>query len=208
MNPAGDDEDGSSRRSFLLSTGGLLTGAWLTSQWPAIAAAAHYAESMAEVPAPAGFEFFSAAEAADVDAIAAQIVPSGATPGARETHAVSFIDRSLMTFFSGRAEAFRQGLSEFQAGFGAAHGDAAAFAAAQPEVQIAYLKTVDRTPFFDSVRELTVLGMFCLPKYGANFQETGWNLIGFEDRHVFVPPFGYYDRDYAGFVPYSAEKRS
>ena len=28
----------------------------------------------------------------------------------------------------------------------------------------------------------------------------GWKLIGFEDRHVFQPPFGYYDRDYPGFV--------
>ena len=24
--------------------------------------------------------------------------------------------------------------------------------------------------------------------------------MGFEDRHVFVPPFGYYDRNYPGFV--------
>jgi hypothetical protein len=28
----------------------------------------------------------------------------------------------------------------------------------------------------------------------------GWKLIGFEDRHVFEPPFGYYDRDYPGFL--------
>ena len=29
---------------------------------------------------------------------------------------------------------------------------------------------------------------------------SGWKLIGFEDRHAFQPPFGYYDRDYPGFV--------
>jgi hypothetical protein len=44
--------------------------------------------------------------------------------------------------------------------------------------------------------------MFCSPRYRGNYRETGWKLIGFEDQHVFTPPFGYYDRDYAGFVPY------
>jgi hypothetical protein len=28
----------------------------------------------------------------------------------------------------------------------------------------------------------------------------GWKLIGFEDRHFFQPPFGFYDRGYPGFV--------
>ena len=27
----------------------------------------------------------------------------------------------------------------------------------------------------------------------------GWGLIGFQDQHVFSPPFGHYDRDYPGF---------
>ena len=27
-----------------------------------------------------------------------------------------------------------------------------------------------------------------------------WLLLGFEDRHVFEPPFGDYDRDYPGFT--------
>ena len=40
---------------------------------------------------------------------------------------------------------------------------------------------------------LTLLGMFTSPKYGGNFQGSGWKLMGFVDRHVFAPPFGYYD---------------
>jgi hypothetical protein len=36
----------------------------------------------------------------------------------------------------------------------------------------------------------------------------GWKLMGFEDQHIFTPPFGDYDRDYAGFVPYATEKKS
>jgi len=42
--------------------------------------------------------------------------------------------------------------------------------------------------------------MFALPQYGGNRDSVGWKLIGFEDLHVFHPPFGYYDRDYPGFV--------
>jgi hypothetical protein len=36
-----DDPQVASRRSFLLSSGGLLGPAWLAAQWPAITAAAH-----------------------------------------------------------------------------------------------------------------------------------------------------------------------
>ena len=42
--------------------------------------------------------------------------------------------------------------------------------------------------------------MFTLPAYGGNRDRVGWKLIGFEDTHAFYPPFGYYDRDYPGFV--------
>lgn len=198
-----DDQDTPSRRSFLLSTGGWLTSAWLGTHWSAIAAAAHHAEELAAAPTPAGFQFFSPGEAADVGAIAAQIVPSGATPGAHEAHAVYFTDRALSTFFAGWASDYRAGLTEFQSKFHAANPSAASFAAASSDEQIAFLKTVDHTPFFETERTLTLLGMFTSPKYGGNYQGSGWKLMGFEDRHIFAPPFGYYDAEYPGFVPYT-----
>jgi len=202
MNSSGGDQD-NSRRSFLLSGGGFLTSVWLAAHWPAIDAAAHHAAAVSEVPAAAGFEFLSAADAADIEAIAAQIVPSGATPGAREAHAVYFIDRALGTFFAAWAADFRPGLGDFQAKFRAANPTLAAFAKSDPGQQIAFLKTVERTPFFDSVRTLTLLGMFSSPKYGGNYQTAGWRLMGFVDQHAFTPPFGHYDRQYTGFVPYT-----
>jgi Gluconate 2-dehydrogenase subunit 3 len=191
-----------SRRSFLLASGGWLGGAWIASQWPAIAAAAHHAETMPADVSPAHFELMTAADAADVDAICMQIVPSGATPGAREAHAVYFIDRSLSTYFASMAPDYRLGLVEFQARFRAVE-PAKAFAAADAQTQEAFLKTVDRTPFFEATRFLTVLGLFSSPKYGGNFQGSGWKLLGFVDQHAFAPPFGYYDAQYQGFVPYS-----
>jgi hypothetical protein len=205
MHPTDGDRESGSRRSFLLSSGALLSGAWIAAHWPSIAAAAHHADGMPAVPAPEGFEFLNAADAADTEAIAAQVVPSGATPGAREARAVYFIDRALATFFSDRARDFRAGLADFQAVFRAS-SPAASFAAAAPEMQIDHLKTVDRTPFFETVRTLTLLGMFSSPKYGGNFRGGGWQLMGFVDQHAFAPPFGYYDREYSGFVPYTPGK--
>jgi gluconate 2-dehydrogenase gamma chain len=202
-----EDPEGTSRRSFLLSAGSLFTAAWLGTQWAAITAAAHHAADMAaadvaSAPQWKGFQFLSESESKDVDAIAGQIVPSGATPGAREAHAVYFIDRAMATFFAAWSGEFRAGLAEFQSQFHALHPDATSFAAAGPATQISFLRTVDRTSFFETARMLTVLGMFSSPKYGGNTEGLGWKMMGFEDRHAFTPPFGYYDANYTGFVPY------
>jgi hypothetical protein len=207
MNPTEGDRD-NSRRSFLLSSGGWLSGVWIAAHWPAIASAAHHAENAPAVSAPAGFEFLTAEEAADVDAISAQIVPSGTTPGAREAHSVYFIDRAMATFFSAWAPDLRSGLGEFQAKFRADNPASVSFAKTGSEQQIAYLKTVDDTPFFEAMRTLTILGMFSSPKYGGNFGGAGWSMMGFADQHAFTPPFGHYDREYTGFVPYAHEKGS
>ena len=197
----------SSRRSFLLSSGSTLSGAWLAANWPTIVQAAEHSHSHAET-APDTFRFLRPAEVADVDAITAQIVPSGKTPGAREAHATHFIDHSLATIFSWRADHFRSGLAQFQSTFHSTHPGGAAFAHASSDIQIAYLASVEDTEFFQTTRLLTLLGMFSSPKYGGNFNEVGWKMLGFVDEHVFSPPFGYYDAQYTGFVPYAPEKHT
>ena len=62
------------------------------------------------------------------------------------------------------------------------------------------MRTVEQTPFFERMRLLTLVGMFAMPKYGGNRDGIGWKLLGFQDQHIFQPPFGYYDRDYPGFA--------
>jgi hypothetical protein len=207
MKPSDENQNDNSRRSFLLSGGGWLTGAWIAAHLPGIAAAAHHAEQMPADLASARWQFFSQGDGLDVEALCSQIVPSGATPGAREAHAAYFIDRSLATYFAAMAPEYRNGLGEFQSQFLAAN-PGRSFAAASPPVQMAFLKTADRTPFFETTRMLTVLGMFSSPKYGGNYQGAGWKLMGFVDQHAFAPPFGYYDAEYKGFVPYPSEKRA
>jgi hypothetical protein len=203
------EEADPSRRSFLAATAKLASTSWIAMHWPQIAAAqemSHAGHDMAAAPGPKAISTLTAAEAADVDAISNQIVPGGATPGARAAHAVNFIDNALGGFFKDQAPSFRKGLAEFQAAYAAKNGAGTPFAKATDAQQIAYLQTVDKTPFFLAVRRLTVLGIIAMPKYGGNFEGVGSKLIGVVDRHVWRPPFGYYDKDYAGFVPYPGTK--
>ena len=94
-----------SRRMFLRVMGGALGGAWLTLDLSKVAAAAHAAQRAQDEPGQPSTAFLSQAELADVDAIAAQIIPSDATPGAREAGVALFIDRALATFFGRMAPA-------------------------------------------------------------------------------------------------------
>jgi len=193
-----------SRRQFLAGIGNLASAAWITMNWPQIALAAEQADHAAHraTAPPTALTTLSAAEAAEVDAIANQIVPGGATPGARDARVLYFIDNALGSFFAAQLPSFRQGLADFESAYAARHGAVTPFSAASEAQQIAWLQEVDETPFFTAVRRLSVLGLLALPKYGGNHEGVGWNLIGMEDRHFWAPPFGYYDRDYPGFEPY------
>jgi len=193
-----------SRRQFVAAIGNLASAGWIAMNWPQIAAAAeHEGHAGHDMTAPpATLKTLTAAEAAEVDAIANQIVPGGANPGARDAHAVYFIDNALGGFFAAQLPSFRKGLAEFNSAYAARYGAGKPFSAAPEAQQIAFLHEVDKTPFFMAVRRLTVLGIIALPKYGGNHDGLGSKLIGVVDRHVWAPPFGYYDQDYAGFVPY------
>ena len=206
MNTPNDDKN--ARRSFLRIVGGTIGASCLGLDWSEIAAAAHHAaavNSSGDTRAPT---FLTSAEAADVEAITAQIIPTDSTPGAREAGVLFFIDRGLTSFFAHQAVEFRAGLKEFQARFHTWRPAASSFAALAPDQQIEFLRTIDHTPFFDSIRLLTVLGMFSIPAYGGNRDGIGWKLLGFVDEHTFQPPFGYYDRDYPGFATDAAAKGS
>jgi gluconate 2-dehydrogenase gamma chain len=196
----------SSRRQFLAAISALGSASWIAMNWPQIAAAAepmgHDMMMMVAPTTPATLATLSAAEAAEVDAIANLIVPGGDTPGAREAGAVQFIDNALGGFFAAQAPSFREGLAAFDKAYAARYGAGAPFSAAAEAQQIAWLHEVDTTPFFMAVRRLTVLGLIALPKYGGNHDGLGSKLIGVVNHHVWSPPFGYYDQDYAGFTPY------
>jgi gluconate 2-dehydrogenase gamma chain len=143
--------------------------------------------------------FFSQAEATAVGALVEQVIPSDDTPGAREMGVVNFIDHGLAGFLAPLASDFRTGLAGFEASCRAAHPGAAGFASLSSDQQVRWLQQVEHTPFFESLQQLTVLGALSMPDYGGNHNGLGWQLIGFEGMHAYLPPFGFYDRDYPGF---------
>ena len=153
----------------------------------------------AEARASTTLRFLGESEAATISALVAQVIPADDTPGALEMGVVNFIDHALGGFLAPLAADFRRGLEDFESGCRAAHPGGAGFASLDGGQQVQWLHAVEHTPFFVSLQQLTVLGALVMPGYGGNRNGLGWQLIGFEDMHAFVPPFGYYDRDYPGF---------
>ena len=194
------EQNSLSRRAFLVALADALGVSTVALGWPEVARAAHNAHAAAQDSDAPSTRFFTPADAADVEAIAATIIPDGTTPGAREAGVIHFIDRALSTFFSRLGPDFRVQLATFQNNCRERNTGTATFAELPPERRVEFMRTVEQTPFFEQMRLLSLLGMFSSPAYGGNVEGAGWKLLGFEDRHVFEPPFGWYDRDYPGFA--------
>ncbi len=191
-----------SRRSFVASATGVLA-ALAALDWSKVAQAAEHAHAAVADPSTT-IANLGVTQAACVAAIAARIVPTDDLPGATEAGVVYFIDRGLGSFLATGREGFLKGLAEFETQVAAAHAGEA-FSALPAEAQDAFLKGVETTAFFNQIRMWTLFGLLASPSYGGNRGLAGWKLTGFEEAHAFTPPFGYYDRDYPGFVPYSKD---
>lgn len=138
----------------------------------------------------------NADEAAEFEAIAARIIPTDDTPGATEAGVIYFIDNVLDDSRHAELAILRAGLVELQASAVEAYGNGV-FHQLDAAQQDSLLGSIEDSVFFGTLRYLTIAGMFALPSYGGNRDAIGWKLIGFEDRHVWNPPFGFYDADYA-----------
>jgi gluconate 2-dehydrogenase gamma chain len=141
------------------------------------------------------FSTLHAEEATELAAIAARIIPSDETPGANEAGVIHFIDNVLGTSRKEVLSPLREGLAALQVAVRDTHGDIK-FSELDAQQQDSLLRTMEDSPFFSTMRYLTIAGMFSLPEYGGNRDHAGWKLIGFEHRHVWEPPFGFYDADY------------
>ena len=197
MNQESLEKPGASRRSFLTGSAAGLGSAWLTANWSGILEAQEHARATAQSGKPGKLGFFTPEQAIEIESMAAQIIPTDDTPGAREAGCVYFIDRALTTFDKERQGAYKQGLESLQAKTKELFPSASKFSGLTSEQQIQVLKAIEKTPFFGQVRVHTITGFVANPEYGGNQNEAGWKLIGFEDTFHFAPPFGYYDREAA-----------
>jgi gluconate 2-dehydrogenase gamma chain len=185
-----------SRRDFLQVSGTVLGGAWLALHLPAIEAAAAHARRTAGGGLGA-VSVLTPEEARELDAIAAQIIPTDDLPGAREAGVVPFMDRAFETFAAGMLASVRAGLQELRATVRDRFPGVERFSDLDGPRQVEVLMGIEDTPFFGAVRFLTVAGMFADPSYGGNRDRVGWTLLGFDGHFVHQPPFGYYDAAYA-----------
>jgi gluconate 2-dehydrogenase gamma chain len=189
-----------SRRNFLLQSLAGAGSAWLAAAWPELMAAQQHAQhTMRAVAAgvPAKLEFLTAAQAADVEAITALIVPTTDTPGAREAGVVYFIDHFLRTIATEQQKPFADALVLVDGKRKELFPASANFASLSAAQQTEILKAIENTPAFNLFRSFTMIGFLGNPEDGANRDMAGWKLVGFDNAPTHTPPFGYYDAEYA-----------
>jgi gluconate 2-dehydrogenase gamma chain len=184
---------GQSRRAFLINSVSGLGAAWVAANYSGIVEAEAFARQAATSGQPVKLQFFTPAQAAEVEAMAAQIIPTDDTPGAREARVINFIDRALVTFEKDQQGAYTQGLKDLEGQTKQSFPSATKFSSLTPEQQIQVLTAMEKTPFFNLVRTHTITGFFASPVHGGNQNKVGWKLVNYDDSLNFKPPFGYYD---------------
>jgi hypothetical protein len=183
------------RRLFLQGSGSLAGSILLRAGLPAFIAASQAACSARDEAT--AFTNITQAEAREIIALAARILPTTDTPGATEAGAVYFFDTAFGTFLKDGLENARAQLAGFQSGIAAKFPGAARFSDLDEADQDSYLTANEDTEFFFGLRVLTLAGVFGMAKYGGNRNDIGWKLVGMDGPpHAWAPPFGYYDAEY------------
>lgn len=145
----------------------------------------------------ADYQTLSRDEAREFEAIAARILPTTDTPGAREAGVIWFMDKAFGSFGAEFYADAKTGLAEFQSAISASFPGAQKFSDLDEADQDRYLQTRQESNFFQLMRSSTVMGFFCMNQYGGNRDDIGWKLLGLTGGHAaWQPPFGYYDAEY------------
>lgn len=158
---------------------------------------------------PRTLKVLTAAEAVEIEAITARIIPTDDTPGAKEAGVYWFIDFALNDIAKDATPMVRDGLRRLARTVVRSHGRGARFSTLTAPQQDALLTAIAGNPaspppegseaaqdinFFGFVRFSTIAGFLALPKYGGNKDYVGWPVVGQEHVWEFKPPFGWYDR--------------
>src|SRR5215831_4359238 len=154
--------DDHSRRAFVSR---LLAGSGAAIAWslfPNLSAAHEHAHTQTQA-ASSKFAFFTPTEAKQLAAVCEQILPSGDGPGAREAGAIYFIDYALSQTEPHLQSIFREGLKKL-----AEASTPQKFNELTAEQQIASLKKIETTEFFQRARQYTIIGFLGDPKHHGN----------------------------------------
>lgn len=180
-----------SRRDFLAIAGTGVASVWLTANVHDLLAAGRHAQTAQKL------EYLTPADAAELDAFTAQIIPTDETPGAREARVIYFVDKALATFAKENRDSVAKGIKELRDRAAKMQPGAKSFAALPSDKQIAIMKAMEKEKksFFEDGRQMTLAGMLSFPEHGGNYNKVGWKWVGFDDRFSWSAPFGWYDRD-------------
>jgi hypothetical protein len=191
--------DDFSRRRFLAAGGAALGAAWLAARPEQLEASAAHAAAARQAAAQGQplppLEVLTPEQAADIDAIASQVIPTDDLPGAHEARVMNFIDHGLATWAQDQRGFVVQGLDTFNASVTQRYGNGQPMRYAQltPAQQLEFLSANDRTLFFGQLRFVVLVGMFSNPQNGGNYDKAGYQVLGYDDRYVWQAPFGWYD---------------
>jgi gluconate 2-dehydrogenase gamma chain len=151
----------------------------------------HAAETAVQVP----LNFFTAREAQIVAAACDRIFPSDENgPGAREAGVIVYIDRQLAGPYGRDELRYTKGpFIDTDPAFGGYQGKDSPqqiyraglelldpnFVGEPPAKQDELLHAIEKTMFFQMLRDHTLEGMFCDPLHGGNANLVGWQMIGY-----------------------------
>jgi gluconate 2-dehydrogenase gamma chain len=187
------NDNNSSRRAFL-ATSSAAVAVWLGTDPHAFRTAVNAARTAAR-GRHVTFDTLTPEQAEDLESIASLIVPTDDLPGAREAKVIVFIDRSLGSFAVDQREPMLQGLAELNSGIAKRWPETPRFSTLPPDRQGQVIEEIEDGPFFGSVWFATMVGMFAPPSWGGNFNGAGYDVLGFEPRFIWQPPFGAYDAE-------------
>jgi gluconate 2-dehydrogenase gamma chain len=161
----------------------------------------------------AGFNFFTAQDAAFITAAVDRLLPADDWPSASQAGVVVYIDRQLAGPYGRGARMYMQGphaIGTPQQGYQmpftpaqlyrraldglAPHLGGRALAERSPDEQDAFLKRLEAgelmlgeipsAVFFETLLANTIEGYFADPMYGGNRDMAGWRMIGFPGAHA------------------------
>lgn len=179
-----------SRRSFLRKSSKVFRQSCIVLTTPMILSACQKAGKD-----PSNFKIFSMEEGAEFAAIASRIIPSDDSPGANEAGVVFFMDNVLNDGREPEYEILKEGLRSLQSVCVERLG-ALNFYGLDASQQDQLLEEIEGGEFFETLRYLTIAGMLSLPEYHGNKNNIGFQMLGFENRHAWGSPYGFYDADY------------
>jgi len=130
------------------------------------------------------WQFFTAEEAALVDAICEQIIPADKDPGARQAGVARYIDRELAGPLARFGSAYRSGLPRLSEACARATGRK--FIELPFAEQTRFLESVERGEakglgaLFAMLIDHTMQGFYGDPKHGGNAGAVSWKMLGIE----------------------------